>query len=147
VLLDRNAHGCGCPPPPQRSPQGGALAVLVVATILAALAAVSDAAVVRAALASARAGVEVPRPRFPIRITEAPAPPPAASRPASSTAMADVPRGFLVLYQRGARHCPELPWACWRRSGDSRHPLGSSSHLNGGSHDRLRLAQDARTRL
>ena len=111
VLLDRNAHGCGRPPPPQRSPQGGALAVLVVATILAALAAVPHAAVVRAALASAMAGVELPRPRFPIRITEAPAPSPAASRPVSSTARADVPRGFLLLYQHGARHCPELPWS------------------------------------
>jgi hypothetical protein len=113
VLLDRNAHGCGCPPPPQRSPQGGALA---------ALAAIPHAAVVRAALASAMAGVELPRPRYPIRITEAPAPSPAASRPASSTARADVPHGFLLLYQHGARRCPELPWSVLAAVGGQQTP-------------------------
>jgi hypothetical protein len=77
---------------------------------------------VRAALASAMAGVELPRPRFPIRVTEAPAPSPAASRPASSPAMADVPRSFLVLYQHGARRCPGLPWSVLAAVGGQQTP-------------------------
>jgi peptidoglycan DL-endopeptidase CwlO len=113
------------PPPPPRSPAGGALAVLVVATMLAALA-VPHAAVVRSALAAGMAGVELPRPRFPLRLLEglegpeARAPRAPSPRAGRAVAFALAQRG--KPYRWGAQgprafDCSGLTWAAWRAAG------------------------------
>jgi membrane-bound lytic murein transglycosylase B len=40
-----------------------------------------------------------------------PARKPARQSPPSSTARADIPRGYLTLYRRAAPRCPGLPWS------------------------------------
>jgi peptidoglycan DL-endopeptidase CwlO len=100
------------PPAPRRSAPGGGLAVLVVVTVLAALAA-PHAQAVRGLVADALPVIASP-------VRQAPAirrPPPGAAR-----AVAFAPRQRGKPYQWGAEgpgayDCSGLTWAAWRAAG------------------------------
>ena len=99
------------PPTPRRPASGGGLAVLVVATVLASLAA-PHAMALRGLVADALPVIAAPAPSS--------ARPASGSRPARAVAFALRQRG--KLYQWGAQgpgayDCSGLTWAAWRAAG------------------------------
>jgi peptidoglycan DL-endopeptidase CwlO len=102
------------PPAPRRPAPGGGLAVLVVITVLASLAA-PHAHALHGLIADARSVIAAPEPPGTQR-----ARPPTGSRPARAVAFALGQRG--KPYQWGAEgpgafDCSGLTWAAWRSAG------------------------------
>jgi cell wall-associated NlpC family hydrolase len=118
------------PPAPRRPASGGGLAVLVVATVLASLAA-PHATALRGLVADA----------LPVIAAPASAGPASGSRPARAVAFALRQRG--KPYQWGAQgpgayDCSGLTWAAWRAAGVA-IPRTAAGQLAGLPHVRGRL--------